>query len=89
MKRAERAQDMGAPTRRDRLRPLELLVLAAVLGIFVGLVVFMGTREWIVAAIFCGVVFIVALVVIAMLALAFVSPGEKLPGQDDDEPAGH
>jgi hypothetical protein len=87
--RAERVKKEGAPPRRDRLRPLELLALAAGLGVFVGLVVFMGTREWTLAAIFFGVAFIVALVVLAMLALAFTSADEKLPGQDNDGPVGH
>ena len=84
-----RAEKSGAPARRERFRPLELLAVAGVLGVFTGLIVFMGTREWVVAAIFFGVVFIVSLVVLAMLALAFTSPEQKLPGQDDDGPTGH
>lgn len=58
------------PPLRERLRPLELLVISAVLGIFAGLVVLMATRELVLALIFLGVAFIVALVVLAMLALA-------------------
>ena len=89
-----RAEKSEAPARRERFRPLELLAVAGVLGVFTGLIVFMGTREWVVAAIFFGVVFIVSLVVLAMLALAFTSPdekrlGEKLPGQSDEGPSGH
>jgi len=82
-------EKVPAPSRRERLRPLELLVIAGVLGVFTGLVVFMGTREWGVAAIFCGVAFVVSLVVLAMLALAFTPADEKLSPTDDDGPAGH
>ena len=89
MTRAERAGKTGTPTRRDRMRPVELLALAAAFGVFTGLVVGLGTREWLLAVIFFGVVFIVSLVVLAMLALAFTPADEKLPGQDDDESVGH
>ncbi|RKR76033.1 hypothetical protein [Frondihabitans australicus] len=58
------------PTRHERLRPLELLIMAAVFGLFTGLIVLMATRQPILSAIFCGVAFIVALVVLAMLSLA-------------------
>jgi type IV secretory pathway TrbD component len=82
-------QKPGVPTRRDRMRPVELLGLAGAIGIFAGLVVGLATREWILAAIFFGAIFIVSLVVLAMLALAVSSPDEKLPGQDEDAPTGH
>lgn len=77
----------GAPTMRDRMRPLEMLGLAAAIGVFVGLVVGLGTREWILAAIFFGVIFIVSLVALAMLSLAIGSPRDVLP--DDHDPIGH
>ena len=83
------AEKASAPARRERFRPLELLAVAGVLGVFTGLIVFMGTREWVVAAIFFGVVFIVSLVVLAMLSLAVTSPDDKLPGQGEEGPSGH
>ena len=86
---AESNEQAGAPSRRDRLRPLELLGLAGAIGVFAGLVVGLATREWILAAIFFGAIFIVSLVVLAMLSLAASSPDEELPGLDDDRPAGH
>ncbi len=89
MTRAGRDEQTGAPTRRDRMRPAELLALAGAIGVFTGLVVGLATREWILAAIFFGAVFIVSLVVLAMLSLAVSSPDEKLPGQDEDRPSGH
>ncbi len=84
-----RAAKDRAPARRDRLRPAELLAASAGLGVFAGLVVFMGTREWVVAGISFGVVFIVSLVVVAMLALAFTPPDEKPRPPDDEGPVGH
>ena len=68
------------PSRRDRTRPAELLGLSAVLAVFTGVAVFIGTRELTVAAIFAGIVFIVSLVVLAMLLLAVT------PGKDDEDP---
>lgn len=86
---------MTAPSRKDRIRPVELLVFSAILGVFAGLVVLMSTREITLALIFLGVAFIVSLVVLAMLSLA-VEPtsAEKtdLAEQDDaqgDRPLGH
>jgi len=89
MTQAERNEQADAPSRRDRLRPLELLGLAGAIGVFAGLVVGLATREWILAAIFFGAIFIVSLVVLAMLSLAASSPDEKLPGLGDDGPGGH
>jgi hypothetical protein len=71
------------------MRPVELLGLAAAFGVFTGLIVGLATREWILAAIFFGVVFIVSLVILAMLSLAIVPASEKLPQQDDDGPRAH
>ena len=94
MTKAERKERPDAPTRRDRMRPVELLGLAGAIGVFAGLVVGLTTREWILAAVFFGVIFIVSLVVLAMLSLAAISPDEMLPGQDGDridgdQPSGH
>jgi uncharacterized membrane protein YkgB len=74
------------PHRRDRTRPAELLGLSAVLAIFVGAFVLLGTRKIELALIFAGVAFIVALVVLAMLMLA-VGP-DRLPDVDagNEEP---
>lgn len=57
------------PSRRDRFRPLELLVLSAIVGVFVGLVVAGSIRSVATGAIFAGVGFIVSLVVLATLAI--------------------
>jgi amino acid transporter len=87
--RAKSGNKADAPTRRDRMRPLELLGLAVAFGIFTGLVVGLATREWILAAIIFGIIFIVSLVVLAMLSLTISLPEAKLPGDDEVGPSGH
>ncbi len=61
---------METPSLRDRLRPLELLVISAVLGAFTGLVILLTTRELWLAAVGFGVAFILSVMVIALLALS-------------------
>lgn len=83
---------MTAPSRKDRTRPLELLVLSGILGVFAGLVVLMSTREVILSLVFFGLAFIVSLVVLAMLSLAVQpSTDEKmdLAEQDAEHDAEH
>jgi len=78
------------PSRKDRTRPAELLLLSAGLAIFIALIVMMSTRQWILALIFGGIAFIVALVVLAMLVLAIRPDGaEKLDLDEQDRGAGH
>lgn len=60
---------MAQPQRRDRTKPLELIGLAVIIGVFTFLIVLMGTREPLIALEFAGVAFIVGLVGLAMLAL--------------------
>lgn len=82
---------MTAPSRQDRLRPLEFIVIAAIIAVFVGLVVLLSTRELMLSLIFLGVAFVVSLVVIAMLSLA-VKPGEAEQldiDEQDNEGRGH
>jgi undecaprenyl pyrophosphate phosphatase UppP len=76
---------MTKPTRRERLRPLELLAIAGVLAIFTGLVVLMATREPILAVVFLGIAFIVSLVVLAMLALAVTPTGDEQADLDEQD----
>jgi uncharacterized membrane protein HdeD (DUF308 family) len=74
------------PSRQDRLRPLEFVVISAIVAVFIGLVVLFTTRQPILALVFFGVAFIVSLVVIAMLSLA-IKPNEAeqtdITEQDD------
>jgi membrane protein implicated in regulation of membrane protease activity len=54
------------PSRREVLRPAELVGGSALLALFAGVVMLIASRSWMVAVIGFGVVFIVALVVIAL-----------------------
>jgi len=76
---------VNQPSRRDRLKPVELLVLSAVLSLFVGLVVLLSTREIILALIFFGVAFIVSLVIMAMFSLSIKPNDAEQHEIDDDE----
>jgi uncharacterized membrane protein YkgB len=76
---------MNTPTRRDRLRPLEFLLIAGVLALFTGLIVLATTREPLLAIVSFGIAFIVTLVTIALLELAMKpNAEEKLDLRDQD-----
>lgn len=61
---------MTKPSRKDRLRPLEYLLMAGGFALFSALVTLMVTRDPLVTVISFGVVFILALLTLALLALA-------------------
>lgn len=75
------------PTTREVLKPAELLGIGFVIGIFVGLVALLATREPLLAAIGAGIAFIVSLVVLAMFTLSFKQGEDEkrdLSEQDED-----
>ena len=79
-----------APSRRDRMRPVELLVMAAVFGLFVGAVGVMGARGWGVSRMMAGVAVIASLVILATLLIA-VGPkidDDRVDPVDPDAPTG-
>ena len=76
---------MTTPSRRDRVRPAELLGLSAVFGAFTGIVVLLSTRQLNLALIFLCVAFIVALVVIAMLSLATTPNADEQTELDESD----
>ena len=82
---------MTQPSKRDVFKPVELIVLSAVMALFVGLTVLLATRNPLLAVIFFGVAFIVVLVVIAMMVLTFKPNKSEQTELDDDElpPSGH
>ncbi len=80
---------METPSLRDRLRPLELLGLSAVIGLFTGLVLLLTTREWWLAAIGFGVAFILAVMTIALLALSAAPNADELTDLEEQDRAGH
>ena len=81
---------MSQPSRKDRTKPAEILVLSGVMAVFAGLIVLMSTREIILSLIFTGLAFIVALVIMAMLVLAVRPDGEEQIDLDEqNRPDGH
>ncbi|HEU4850490.1 MAG TPA: hypothetical protein VFS93_08770 [Terrimesophilobacter sp.] len=80
---------METPSLRDRLRPLELLGLSAVIGLFTGLVLMLTTREVWLAAIGFGVAFILSVVTIALLALSATPNADERTDLDEQDRAGH
>lgn len=76
------------PSRRDVLKPLELLGGAGIAAIFTGLVVLLVTRDVVLSLIFLGVAFIVVLVVLAMFALTFKPDEDEQAEIRGDEPSG-
>lgn len=57
------------PSKKDRLRPAELLGLSAVLSVFATLIILMATRDIQLALICFAIAFIVCLVVFALAGL--------------------
>jgi uncharacterized membrane protein YkgB len=76
------------PSRQDRLKPLEFIVLSAIISVFIGLVVLLSTRQPVLSVIFFGIAFIVTLVTIAMLSLA-VKPDEAEKIDLGEQDKGH
>lgn len=68
---------MAVPSRKDQIRPVELLSLSGGLALFSGLIVLMATRDIILTLIVLALVFIVVLVVLAMLTLAARPTGDE------------
>ncbi|MFK4729582.1 hypothetical protein ROT00_07855 [Agromyces mediolanus] len=58
------------PSRRELLRPAEYVGGAAIAAIFVGVVVLIATRDWMLTLIGTGGVFIIVLMVLALLQMA-------------------
>jgi len=71
------------------MKPVELLLVSAVLGLFTGVVVLMSSRDLILSSISFGAVFIVCLVSMAMFVLA-IKPNKKelLDIEEQDNSAG-
>jgi hypothetical protein len=77
---------VSKPSRRDLLRPLEMVGGAAIAAIFVGLIVLMVTREWVFAGIALGVVFIIVLVVLAVFTMTIKPDAAETAELDEDGP---
>lgn len=71
---------MNQPSRRDRLRPAEYVMLSGFMALFGGLIVLMVTRDPLIAIVLAGLIFVIVIIGIAMLVLAF-SPNSTPEGQ--------
>ena len=81
---------MTNPSRKDRARPVELLVLSGIVAIFTGVVVFASTRQLLLGVVFLGVAFILSLITLAMLALSTTpDDAEQSDLDDQDRNRGH
>ncbi|WP_427870065.1 ABC transporter ATP-binding protein [Leucobacter luti] len=81
--RSEPTKQPVTPSRRDRLRPLELVGFSVVLGVFAGLVVLLATRNLVLSAIFFGVGFIVSVMMVALVGLGGKPSKEDLQARQD------
>ena len=72
------------PSKSDRLKPAELVGLSGVMGLFVGLVLLLVTRDVLFTLIGFGVTFIIVLVVIAIFALG-MKPDEAEQSDLDEQ----
>lgn len=75
--------DPVTPSRRDRLRPLELLGFSGVLGVFAGLVVLLATRNFVLAGVFFGIAFIASVLVVALIGLGGTPSEEDVEARKD------
>lgn len=74
------------PSRREVLRPVEYVGGSAIAAIFTGVITLFGTRDFTLALIATGGVFIVVLVALALFALA-VKPDASESAELRDEEA--
>jgi hypothetical protein len=72
------------PSRREVLRPVEYVGGAAIAAVFTSVVVLIVTREWNLALITAGGVFIVVLVVLALLSMAVKPNASEAAELHDD-----
>lgn len=79
---------MNQPSRRDRLRPAEYVMLSGFMALFGGLIVLMVTRDPLIAIVLAGLIFVIVIIGIAMLVLA-VSPNSTPEGQLDNPGTGN
>ena len=80
----ESGRDESQPSRRERLRPLELVGLSAVLAVFAGGVVALVTRDWLLRVpVAAGAVFIVSAMGLALLGLGMKPNAEDLQAREE------
>jgi hypothetical protein len=76
------------PSRSEILKPVELVGISAVMGLFVGLTILLATRNVALSSIALGITFIVALVVIAMFAMGMKPDAAEISDLDEQDHGG-
>jgi hypothetical protein len=79
---------MSQPSRRERLRPAEYVMISGILALFGGLVGLMVTRDLVVAVVLSGLIFVLVIIGIAMLILT-MTPNTTPEGQQDSPGTGN
>ena len=81
------------PSKREMLRPVEYVGDAAIAAIFTGVITLVATREWNLALIATGGVFIIVLVALALFSMAVkpdamesaeIHEADRAPGTSTD-----
>ncbi|TQL46574.1 hypothetical protein FB562_2098 [Homoserinimonas aerilata] len=70
------------PSRKDRMRPLEYLLIGGGISVFSGLITLMVTRDIEITAIVTGIIFILSMMTLALLALAMKPDSAELDDID-------
>ena len=73
---------MNTPSRRERLRPAEYVMLSGFMALFALLIVLMVTRDIVLALVVAGLIFVVVIIGISMLILA-MTPNQVPEGQQE------
>ena len=80
---SEQNEGQIEPTRRERLRPLELLGFAGILALFTGFIVYFATRNWVLTSVFTGGAFIAVVLTVALIGLGGKPSKEDLEARKD------
>lgn len=76
---------MTTPSRRDMMRPFEYLAIAGGIALFSALIILATTRDLLFTVIGFGIIFILALMTLALLALAMKPDDAELSDLRDQE----
>jgi hypothetical protein len=79
---------MNTPTRRERMRPAEYVMLSGFMALFAFLIVLMVTRDVVLALVASGLIFVIVIIGISMLVLA-MTPNQVPEGQQDKPGTGN
>jgi hypothetical protein len=79
---------VNTPSRRERLRPAEYVMLSGFMALFALLIVLMVTRDIVLALVAAGLIFVLVIIGISMLILA-MTPNQVPEGQREAPETGN